>query len=68
LLLGGPKFSMYFPYNAKLCLNEYAKQQLGRKNIDLAAFDNGILRCDDPKRLRAIREGSPAGKIDTLLC
>jgi hypothetical protein len=51
------KFSTYFPYNAKLCLNghEYAKRQLAKKGIGFEALDNGVLRCDDPKRLPRIR-------------
>lgn len=63
------KFSTYFPYNAKLCLNghEYAKHQLQRKGIGFEALDNGVLRCDDPNRLQAICNGLSAGKIDALL-
>ena len=63
------KFSTYFPYNAKLCLNghEYAKRQLTQKGIGFEALDNGVLRCDDPKRLQAICDGLSAEKIDALL-
>ena len=63
------KFSTYFPYNAKLCLNghEYAKQQLAHKGIGFEALDNGVLSCDDPKRLQAICDGLSAEKIDALL-
>jgi hypothetical protein len=63
------KFSTYFPYNAKLCLNghEYAKRQLMQKGIDFEALDNGVLRCEDPKRLQAICDGLSAEKIDALL-
>src|SRR5206468_3610115 len=63
------KFSTYFPYNAKLCLNghEYAKQQLAHKGIGFEALDNGILRCDDPRRLQVICDGLSAAKIDALL-
>jgi hypothetical protein len=63
------KFSSYFPYTAKLCINghEYAKQQLAKKNIGFAALDNGVLSCDDPKRLQAICDGLSAEKIDALL-
>jgi hypothetical protein len=63
------KFSTYFPYNAKLCLNghEYAKRQLQQKGIDFQALDNGVLRCGDPKRLQAICDGLSAQKIDDLL-
>jgi hypothetical protein len=63
------KFSSYFPYTAKLCLNghEYAKQQLAKKNIGFQALDNGVLSCDDPKRLQAICDGLSAETIDALL-
>jgi hypothetical protein len=63
------KFGTYFPYNAKLCLNghEYAKRQLQQKGIGFEALDNGVLRCDEPKRLQAICDGLSADKIDALL-
>jgi hypothetical protein len=63
------KFSTYFPYNAKLCLNghEYAKRQLAKKGISFEALDNGVLRCDDPKRLQTICDGLSGEKIDALL-
>jgi hypothetical protein len=63
------KFSSYFPYTAKLCINghEYAKQQLAKKNIGFEALDNGVLSCDDPTRLQAICDGLSAEKIDALL-
>lgn len=63
------KFCTYFPYNAKLCLNghEYAKQQLAKKGIGFKALDNGVLECDDPKRLQSICDGLSAEKIDALL-
>ena len=63
------KFSTYFPYNAKLCLNghEYAKRQLARKGVGFESLDNGVLSCDDPKRLQAICDGLSADKIDALL-
>ena len=63
------KFSSYFPYNAKLCLNghEYAKRQLDREKIAYQALDNGIQACANPKRLQAICDGLSADKIDALL-
>jgi hypothetical protein len=63
------KFSTYFPYNAKLSLNghEYGKRQLAQKGIGFEALDNGVLSCDDPKRLQAICDGLSADKIDALL-
>src|SRR4051812_19525325 len=63
------KFCTYFPYNAKLCINghEYAKQQLAHKGIGFEALDNGVLCCDNPKRLQSICDGLSAEKIDALL-
>jgi len=63
------KFCTYFPYNAKLCLNghEYLKQQLGQRGIRYEALDNGILSCDDPKRVQTLGDGLSAEKIDALL-
>jgi hypothetical protein len=43
------KFCSYFPYNAKLCI------------------DNGILSCEEPKRLQPLCETLSAEKIDALL-
>lgn len=63
------KFSSYFPYNAKLCLNghEYVKRQLEKEGIGYIALDNGFLFCDDPQRLQAIADGLGAEQIDALL-
>ena len=63
------KFSSYFPYTAKLCINghEYAKQQLAARGIRFEALDNGVLRCDAPQRLQQICDGLSANKIDALL-
>lgn len=63
------KFSSYFPYNAKLCINghEYAKRQLAKEKIAFEALDNGVLSCADPKRLQKICDDLSAAKIDALL-
>ena len=63
------KFCSYFPYNGKLCLNghEYAKQQMKLKGIGYEALDNGVLSCENAKRLQAICDGLSAEKIDALL-
>jgi hypothetical protein len=45
--------------------HEYAKQQLAHKGIGFEALDNGVLSCDDPKRLQAICDGLSAEKIDS---
>jgi hypothetical protein len=63
------KFSSYFPYGARLCINghEYAKRQLAKEGIAYEALDNGICRCDNPARLQAIANELDGQKIDALL-
>jgi hypothetical protein len=63
------KFSSYFPYNAKLCINgnEYAKRQAAKAGIGFTALDNGFAGCDDPGRLQAICDRLSPAKIDALL-
>lgn len=63
------KFSSYFPYTGRLCINghEYAKRQLAAEGIAFEALDNGILRCDDPSRLQKICDDLSAEKIDRLV-
>ncbi len=63
------KFSTYFPYNAKLCINghEYVKRQLAKEGIAFEALDNGVLSCANPKRLQQLCDGLSAAKIDALL-
>jgi hypothetical protein len=62
------KLSSYFPYNAKFCLNghEYAKRQLKKEGIRFQALDNGVLSCDDPRRLQEICDGFSPEKIDAV--
>lgn len=62
------KFSSYFPYNAKLCLNghEYAKRQLEQEGIGYEALDNGFLTCEDPQRLQALCDELSAERLDAL--
>jgi len=63
------KFSSYFPYNAKLCLNghEYVKRQLAREEIGFEALDNGFFSCEDPERLQEIADGLGEEQIEALL-
>jgi hypothetical protein len=63
------KFSTYFPYTAKLCINghEYVKRQLAKEGIAFEPLDNGVLSCADPKRLQQICDSLSAAKIDALL-
>jgi DNA-binding MarR family transcriptional regulator len=52
------KFSSYFPYNAKICLNghEWLKRQLTKKKIAFEALDNGIRSCADPVEMQRLAE------------
>ncbi len=63
------KVCSYFPYTARLCINghEYLKRQLAKKGIAFEPLDNGVLSCDDPKRMQAICDNLSAAKIDRLL-
>ena len=62
------KFSSYFPYTAKLCLNghEYLKRQLAKEGIAFEALDNGILSCADPVHMQEIADGLSGEKIAAL--
>lgn len=63
------KFCSYFPYTGKLCINghEWLKRQLSQRSIDSVPLDNGILSCDDPRRLQKLADALDARKIDALL-
>jgi hypothetical protein len=63
------KFSSYFPYTAKFCLNghEYLKRQLSRARIAYEPLDNGIRSCADPDRMQTLANGLSAEKIDALV-
>jgi hypothetical protein len=63
------KFSSYFPYTARLCINgnEYAKRQAAKAGIGYTALDNGFATCDDPAKVQAICDQLDAEKIDALL-
>jgi hypothetical protein len=63
------KFSSYFPYTAKFCLNghEYLKRQLTQSGIAFEALDNGILSCADPIQMQALADRLSAEKIEALV-
>jgi len=63
------KFSSYFPYNAKLCLNghEFLKAQLAQAGIPFQALDNGLASCAQPKRAQALADGLSPQHIDALV-
>ncbi len=63
------KFSSYFPYTAKFCLNghEYLKRQLAQAGIAYEALDNGIRSCADAAQLPGLADGLSAEKIEGLV-
>jgi hypothetical protein len=63
------KFSSYFPYTARICLNghEYAKRQLEKAGITYEALDNGIRSCADPHALQQILDQLDRARIEKLV-
>ncbi|MCA1682112.1 MAG: hypothetical protein LC700_03080, partial [Actinobacteria bacterium] len=66
------KFSSYFPYTARLCINghEYAKRQATKAGIGFTALDNGFATVNDPAdvvAVQAICDGLTEDRIDALL-
>jgi len=63
------KFSSYFPYTAKLCINgnEHAKRVAAKAGIGFTALDNGFAACDDPAALQRICDRLTPAKIDALV-
>ena len=66
------KFSTYFPYTAKLCINgnEWAKRQAAKAGIGFTPLDNGFAAIDDPvdvARLQQICDSLGPEHIDALL-
>src|SRR4051812_23951941 len=66
------KFSTYFPYTAKLCLNgnEWAKRQAAKAGIGFTPLDNGFAAIDDPAdvaRVQQICDSLGPEQIDALL-
>ncbi|HET7325793.1 MAG TPA: hypothetical protein VFJ14_00760 [Nocardioidaceae bacterium] len=63
------KFSTYFPFTAKLCVNgnEWAKRQAAKAGIGFEPLDNGFAAVDDVDRLQAICDRLGPEHIDALL-
>ena len=63
------KFSGYFPYTARICLNghEYLKRQLDKRGIDYTPLDNGLLDCTDPRAAQRIMNELDEQKIDRVV-
>jgi hypothetical protein len=63
------KFSSYFPYNAKLCINghEWAKRQVEKAEIGFTALDNGFAEVDNATAVQEICDRLGPAQIDALL-
>jgi hypothetical protein len=63
------KYSTYFPYTAKLCINgnEWAKRQAAKAGIGFEPLDNGFAACDDVPAVQAICDSLGPDHIDALL-
>ena len=63
------KFSSYFPYTAKLCINghHWAQRQAGKAGLGYAAMDNAFAAVDDPAALQAICDRLGPVQIQALL-
>lgn len=63
------KFSSYFPYTARLCINghEFVKRQLTKAGIAFEPLDNGLFSCADPKRAQAFARLLTPERINALL-
>jgi len=63
------KFSTYFPYTAKLCINgnEWAKRQAAKAGIRFEPLDNGFASCQDVPAVQQICDRLGPSHIDALL-
>jgi hypothetical protein len=63
------KYSSYFPYGAKLCFNghEYLKRQLAKQGIGYEELANGILTCENPRRMQTLADGLTPNRIERFL-
>jgi hypothetical protein len=63
------KFSTYFPFSAKVCLNghEYLKRQLTQASVAFEALDNGLLTCADLARAQRLATELTAEKIEAFV-
>ena len=63
------KFSAYFPYTGKLCINgnEWAKRQAAKAGIGFEALDNGFAAVDDVAAVQTICDRLGPEQIDALL-
>jgi hypothetical protein len=62
------KFSTYFPFTAKLCINgnEWAKRQAAKAGISFEALDNGFAACAGVPALQALCDSLGPAHIEAL--
>jgi hypothetical protein len=62
------KFSTYFPFTAKLCINgnEWAKRQAAQAGIGFEPLDNGFAACADVPALQQICDSLGPAQIEAL--
>jgi hypothetical protein len=63
------KFSSYFPYTGKLCVNghHWAQRQSAKAGVGFTAMDNAFAAVDDPAALQAICDQLGPAQIQALL-
>jgi hypothetical protein len=63
------KFSSYFPYNAKLCINgnHWAQRQAAKAGIGFTPLDNAFAAVNDPEGLQRICHQLGPEQIEALL-
>ena len=63
------KFSTYFPYTARCCINghHFAQRQAAKAGLGFEALDNGFASCDDPAALQAICDSLGPERIDAFI-
>jgi hypothetical protein len=63
------KFSSYFPYAMKVCLNghEWLKRQLTQRGIAYEPLDNGIRSTEEAARVQRIANTLDAPKIEAVV-
>jgi hypothetical protein len=63
------KFSSYFPFGGRLCVNghEYVKCQLAQAGVAFEPLANGLHSCADPQQAQAMADRLTAARLEALL-
>jgi len=67
--VGFIKFSSYAPFAGRFYINahEFVKCQLEKEGIDFEPLDNGVGKCENPKRAQAIANKVTASRLEKLV-